>query len=602
MSNSYQTSKINPEAEKLLANKNYVQASELFLRLAKDNPQQVNFYKLQAAEAQLSAGHDEKVRELISSVDVNQLTEQQRNQLYLLFAQLYLNEGNAEQALERLQLVVTSSLITRQKRIYYESKAFAYVLTGQLDDSVRERILLSQILTKQNDKLDNQKAIMSVLALMPIRDLEENTQRQQGSVYQGWAELALISRVNLKGTPKFGRQLSEWEGRYLFHPAHALIASEYFLNIQLAIANVRNIAVFLPESGVYAKHAKAIKEGFMAAYYQQEEALRPNVRFYDTAELAVDLLYEQAVAEGAQLIIGPLNKATLKALLKTETLKIPVLGLNYAEELKNVNLYQFALSPIDEVKQVVEQAKLAGYQNALVLVPDSLLGERIAGYFQTAWELDEERVLSVQKFTLGTTDFSLPVKVMLNVQESEFRYRKLRQVVGAVEYNSRRRQDVDVIFMVANAQEARLINPQFYHNRAGSVAVYGLSRVYSGKQDPRNNVDLNGVGFCTIPWLFDDAYQGDLNKQALSSTWKQFPDKFLSLIAFGIDAYNIVPHLNQLKIMRYEGTTGELSLNNSNRITRKLVCANFKQGLAELLSKEAEMGGQEVGLEVISEN
>ncbi len=595
---SGQALQITYEAEELLVNKHYVQASEVFLRLAKENPQQADFYKLHAAQAQFSAGYDEKVREMIGTVDINQLTEQQRSQLYLLSAQLYLNEGSAGQAAEQLQLVTVSSLNAKQKQIYYEANAFAYALMGQLDESIHERILLSEVLIKHEAKVRNQKAMIALLNLLSLHDLEQRALLQQGDVYEGWIELALIERKTLKGTSEFNSQLSEWEGRYLFHPAHALIASEYFLESQLSLSDIQNIAVFLPETGVYAEHAKAVRAGFMAAYYQQEEALRPNVRFYDTSKLAVDLLYQQAVDEGAQLIIGPLNKVTLKELLKAEILKVPVLGLNYSEELNNANLYQFALSPIDEVNQIVEQAILEGHQNALILAPDNLMGERVAGYFQSAWEEKEGQVLAVQKFEVGVNDFSHPVKIMLNIQESEFRVNKLRQVVGGVEYNARRRQDVDVIFMVANSQEARLINPQFYHNRAGSVAVYGLSRIYTGQQDVRNNVDLNAVGFCTIPWLFDDVYQGELSRQVLNETWKQFPDKFLSLIAFGIDAYGVVPHLSKLKTMHYQGATGELSLNNANRIVRKLVCANFKQGLAQVITEDE----QSLSLELVSED
>lgn len=595
---SGQVLQIAYEAEELLVNKHYVQASEVFLRLAKENPQQADFYKLHAAQAQFSAGYDEKVREMIGTVDINQLTEQQRSQLYLLSAQLYLNEGSAGQAAEQLQLVTVSSLNAKQKQIYYEANAFAYALMGQLDESIHERILLSEVLIKHEAKVRNQKAMIALLNLLSLHDLEQRALLQQGDVYEGWIELALIERKTLKGTSEFNSQLSEWEGRYLFHPAHALIASEYFLESQLSLSDIQNIAVFLPETGVYAEHAKAVRAGFMAAYYQQEEALRPNVRFYDTSKLAVDLLYQQAVDEGAQLIIGPLNKVTLKELLKAEILKVPVLGLNYSEELNNANLYQFALSPIDEVNQIVEQAILEGHQNALILAPDNLMGERVAGYFQSAWEEKEGQVLAVQKFEVGVNDFSHPVKIMLNIQESEFRVNKLRQVVGGVEYNARRRQDVDVIFMVANSQEARLINPQFYHNRAGSVAVYGLSRIYTGQQDVRNNVDLNAVGFCTIPWLFDDVYQGELSRQVLNETWKQFPDKFLSLIAFGIDAYGVVPHLSKLKTMHYQGATGELSLNNANRIVRKLVCANFKQGLAQVITEDE----QSLSLELVSED
>jgi hypothetical protein len=69
----------------------------------------------------------------------------------------------------------------------------------------------------------------------------------------------------------------------------------------------------------------------------------------------------------------------------------------------------------------------------------------------------------------------------------------------------------------------------------------------------------------------------------LQKTWEQFPRSFLSLIAFGIDAYNVVPHLNKLDSIQYQGATGGLSLNAVNRIERRLICAKFKQGEVSLI-------------------
>jgi uncharacterized protein len=51
------------------------------------------------------------------------------------------------------------------------------------------------------------------------------------------------------------------------------------------------------------------------------------------------------------------------------------------------------------------------------------------------------------------------------------------------------------------------------------------------------------------------------------------------LVALGIDAYNLIGKLDQLSSTPYAGATGQLSLNGENRITRKLVCAQFKGGV-----------------------
>jgi outer membrane PBP1 activator LpoA protein len=289
-------------------------------------------------------------------------------------------------------------------------------------------------------------------------------------------------------------------------------------------------------------------------------------------------------------VIGPLNKKLVIELAENTDLMVPVLALNYVEGLVKENLYQFALSPIDEVQQVVKHAWSEGYRNAIILAPETAEGKRISHYFQNAWQAAEGNILAVQTFKAGEKDFSLPVRQLLNVHESKSRFQKLKNVIGYVEYNPRRRRDVDVIFIVANNSVARLINPQFYHNRAESVAVYGLSRIYSGRPRPKKDIDLENVSFCSIPWLFDQAYHSDLDKQALHEVWQSSSDNILNLIAFGIDAYTLLPYLNDLSSIPYSGATGDLVLNEYNRIERHLVCAKFNNGEAVLYDATQDEG------------
>jgi outer membrane PBP1 activator LpoA protein len=56
-------------------------------------------------------------------------------------------------------------------------------------------------------------------------------------------------------------------------------------------------------------------------------------------------------------------------------------------------LYQFALSPIDEVQQAVQQASLTGHRNAIILAPRTADGQRMSQYFQHAWEASDGNVL-----------------------------------------------------------------------------------------------------------------------------------------------------------------------------------------------------------------
>jgi outer membrane PBP1 activator LpoA protein len=577
-------------AQQLLAEGKYWEAATLYRQLAEQPSMQQNIFRLQAAEVLLKIEDAVAAKAYADLVAPANLTEVWRNRLYLLYAQIYLNAGNAEQAVSRLNLISVLLLSAQQKHLYHETAAFAYALTGELITSVHERIALDRFLNARQ-KRDNSIAILDTLSLLPLTILQTQLDVSTGGVYSGWLEIAIMTHQMPLGSAEFDRAINAWQQLYIRHPANSLINSDYFILSRIELGNVSNIAVFLPESGSYSRYAAAVKAGFMAAYYHYEKnALRPNIRFYDTSQsIGIVALYHQAIAEGAQLVIGPLQKSLINELAVVDNLTVPILALNYVDNLAKKNLYQFALSPIDEVQQVVNQAWFAGYKNALILRPDTENGERLEKYFYNAWTALDGNILAVEKFVPRSKDFSEPVRHMLNVNESQYRLKALTNVVGGVENNPRRRQDIDVIFMVANRQEARLINPQFYHNRAARISIYSLSRIYSGKMDIIKNVDLEGVSFCGIPWLLEGAYQGELNLAALQNTWEQFPESFLSLIAFGIDAFTIVPHLDKLQAVQFHGATGNLLLNGSNRIERQLVCAQFNQGKVQLIETMQDM-------------
>jgi outer membrane PBP1 activator LpoA protein len=62
----------------------------------------------------------------------------------------------------------------------------------------------------------------------------------------------------------------------------------------------------------------------------------------------------------------------------------------------------------------------------------------------------------------------------------------------------------------------------------------------------------------------------------------------MRLFALGIDAYKIVPELNRMRRNRFtsiQGTTGILYLDISNRIQRRLLWAQFQEGIPKVLAE-----------------
>ena len=93
----------------------------------------------------------------------------------------------------------------------------------------------------------------------------------------------------------------------------------------LALA-ARDIAVLLPQSGRMSKAADAIRDGLLAAYYQDSKtaADSPVLHFYDSDAVSPVTLIQQARAAGADLVIGPLDRDRVEAVIKAGKNLFPV--------------------------------------------------------------------------------------------------------------------------------------------------------------------------------------------------------------------------------------------------------------------------------------
>jgi len=547
-------------------------------RPSEPSPEQ-NQHQLQAIEALVQAGNQDEAQKFADAIDPASLSSRQRNQLNLLYAQIMLSVGEAEQALGRLELVQAQQLNPDNRIQYLQSQAFAFSLTGRLLDSVRSRIELSELLTSPDERDDNHAAILEALSLMPEPVLQDQSHAAK-DVLAGWMSLANLLKLKEQDPASFEAELTKWRETFPGHPANSYLLKNMAEN---AAEQSLSIAVLLPESGPFAQAAKAIRAGFMAAYDRRSgNGTKPAIRFYNTEQSTAAALYNQAVTDGAHIVIGPLEKEHIQSLADSVTFDIPVLALNHIPELQKHNLYQFSLSPADDVEQLSNKAWLDGRQKALLLIPENDQGKRMASYFAENWPGAEHSILESQTYNPKSTDISPAIKKLLNLDESESRYHKISRLIPSATYTPRRRQDADALLLSAYSGEARLINPQLQYYQAGSLPVYALPTVYSGQPNPTLDQDLNKITFCDAPWLLGSDQNG-LSMSSLQDIWRQFTSPYLRLIAMGIDAYDLIGQLDKLDISPYPGATGNLLLTFDGRIKRELVCARFVDGRPELI-------------------
>jgi len=353
---------------------------------------------------------------------------------------------------------------------------------------------------------------------------------------------------------------------------------------------LNTLAIMLPRSGPYARAAAALQNGLMAAYYAMPLEQRPRLRFYDSShpDQAWPLL-QQAAQDGANVVIGPLNKHAVDQLVHAGELPIPVLALNRVplDVTPPANLYQFALAPEDEAAQIADRAWSDGHSTALIFTPAGSWGQRIQQSFRNRWEPLGGVVVGAGSYSPKENDFSAPIQQLLHLDQSRTRHRQLQRLLeDKLHFEPRRRQDADIIVLAAKAEKARQLWPQFQFFRAGDLPAYTTSRVYSGEPDPRRDVDLEGMRFLDIPWILQDTEKGPLSRKALHAQFPGTKGRYARLYAMGIDSFNLLPHLLRLRSHPsevHEGATGRLSMDEVRRIHRQLLWARFKGGTPTLL-------------------
>ena len=138
--------------------------------------------------------------------------------------------------------------------------------------------------------------------------------------------------------------------------------------------------------------------------------------------------------------------------------------------------------------------------------------------------------------------------------------------------------------MAAFPRQARLLRPQLRFHYASSLPVYATSHVFTGKRDRYTDRDMDGIVFCDTPWTLDRSAVP--LKRQINALWPEQMRDYTRFYALGIDAYNLIPQLDYLRMFRHErinGMTGILSLNEDQHIFRTLKWAQFDKGLPILI-------------------
>lgn len=583
------------KARAAAAGGDYAIAARQYLDLAALSSGAVRYdYLLSGAEAFWHGNFIKQAKQTLQSIPTETLTPAQLSRRLTVVAAIALAEHDPRAALDALKTAVRADTPPAIRATIHELRATAYYQLGNYLEAARERIALAPLLGDGEAARRNERALWQSLLSLSDTALQTLRTAPPPDTLSGWLELAYIAKTSLNQPTGLEARITAWRNRYPHHPAsEALMTSLLSQQPERLRSRPSRIGLLLPLSGPFANSAAAIRDGFFAAYWERgTRDYQPVIRVYDTSgSLNIARVYEQAVQEGAEFIVGPLKKEAMVALRQSEAITLPTLALNYTDstEAAPADLFQFGLSPEDEARMVAEHAWLEGHQQALAIIPEGEWGQRTFHAFTDYWQQLGGTVSASITYPAHDDDLSAPLRRLLAIDASENRARALRAVLRRpITFEARRRHDADFIFMLAFPRQARQIPPQLKFQYAGDLPIYATSHIFDGRRDRAKDRDLDGVTFTDIPWLLTP--RRFPLRTLTRKLWPDTADQYARLYALGVDAYRLLPYLDTLRASPYgefPGATGRLVIDKGNRIRRTLLWARFSGGLPRPLTQTA---------------
>lgn len=545
--------------------------------------------RLQLQAAKALSGQREYLRayQVLQPIDASQLPDHLFTEYSLLYAQqASLNDEFllAESLLNapRIQQLAPQ-FSSSERRQWHSLRGETLSLLGKNKEAIGEFLTLSALATTNTEKAAANEQLWQLLNRLPSEALTDLQQYSANESLRQWSELAMVAKNNQGSIHQQLYAIDQWRQS---HPNHTVnMAPPPSLNALKQAANTQpqQLAMLLPMSGSLGKAGAAIRDGFLSAWYQAKgsQGTAIPVKFYNTAGADASVLYQQAVSDGAQLIIGPVTKGNVDKVLTLDSLPVPTISLNYLEnpsrKLPN-NFYQFGLSAAEEARQVAERAWREGKRSALVITPKSGSGKRAAAAFSQYWARKGGQVVKAPDYARRQADFTSLLKPIMHIRQSADRKKRLEKLLKQdLASKVRRRQDLDMVFMMAYPQQARQIKPALDFLYASDLPVYGTSLLFTGEQDPSKNQDLDRIRFSAMPWTMDS------NISTVMTPAMKLHPVYRHMYALGADAYQLHQWINQLALLsgtQINGHTGSLNLNRHGAVQRLQPWGVFNNGLA----------------------
>jgi uncharacterized protein len=560
-------------AARLVHDGKHAEAAQLYADLSVQLPAESDNYQLLSAEQWVAAGNVAAAKQALAQVSPEARTKLATPRA-LVAAEIAYAENDPARAIRELdQIPVPTS--PEQAQNYYWIRGRSAFLTGHPVEGVRALVERERHISDPAALRANRDELLSRVRTAAERGAPMKAPPKTDPVVLGWLELGPVAVEVERNPARAASALDAWKRQFPAHPANTSALSTAQTQIAVATEYPNQIALLLPLSGRAEAFGVAVRDGFIAAYLQQNAASRPQLKIYDVAAESVASAYNRAIADGAGFVVGPLFKDEVAAVAPVTGGRTPVLALNFLAETiaPPKNFYQFALLPEDEARMVARRMVADGRLNGVAIVPSGEWGTRVAAAFAEELKSLGGTVLDSGRYDPSQVDFSDVIKSVMQLKAT-------RVEKGEKPEPPTHRSDAAFIFVAAStAGTARLILPQLKYNYSGDVPVYSTSDSFD--PDANANSDIDGMLFPDMPWMISNDPVTTQIRDSVRAAWPARTARRDRLYAFGFDAYRLVPGLQTntpAASSNIAGVTGKLHLDQQNKIRRDLDWAQIRSG------------------------
>ncbi|HEX4243384.1 MAG TPA: penicillin-binding protein activator [Steroidobacteraceae bacterium] len=544
----------------------HVEAAQAYAELADEAPAERDNYLLLSAEQWVGAGNVAAAKQALAGVSPGART-QLATARALVAAEIAYAENDGARAIHELDQIGVPTAAD-QAQNYWWIRGRSAFMTGHPVEGTRALVEREHWLTDPNALHADRLELYNRIRTAAERAQPMKPPAKTDPVVAGWLDLGPVAVALARDPMRASGALESWKRQYPSHEANEVVGASASTQVAAATQLPNQIAVLLPLSGRAEAFGVAVRDGFIAAYLEQEAAKRPRLRIYDVAAEPVATAYARAVADGASFIVGPLTKEDVAAVAPVAG-RTPTLALNFLPDSVGTprNFYQYALLPEDEARMVARRVVADGRPNGVVLVPGGEWGNRVSAAFADELSRLGGTVLDGQHYDSAQVDFSDIIKQVLQIH-----------IVKGEPVTHR--SDAAFVFVAGTAAAARQILPQLKFQYAGDVPVYSTSDSFD--PDPAANSDLDGLMFPDMPWMIGNDPITSQIRDAIRTAWPARTARRDRLYAFGFDAYRLVPALGSsppTQSSEIAGVSGRLYLDAGDHVRRDLDWAQIRDGV-----------------------